>query len=132
MEGKTMNIISHFGYRIATLTFAVAATIATPLAAQDTLVKGRIIPKDQVEERVGFGDLDLREISDQKMLVSRVRQAARNVCDEVTKDDLWEEKYYSQCPRRSFKNAKPQIERAIANAQNGRSVAMNFVVSAGR
>jgi UrcA family protein len=132
VEGKIMNLISKFGLKITTLSFVAAATMAAPLAAQDTLVKGRFIPKDQVQERVGFGDLDLREISNQKVLVSRVRQAARNVCDEVLKDELQEEKFYSRCPQTSFKNAKPQITRAIANAQNGRSVAMNLVVSAGR
>ncbi len=127
-----MNLKSKFGLKIAALSFVAAATMAAPIAAQDTLVKGRIIPKDQVEERVGFGDLDLREISDQKMLVSRVWKAARNVCDEVYKGELWEDKFNSRCPHRSFRNAKPQITSAIANAQNGRSVAMNFVVSAGR
>ncbi len=127
-----MNLMSNFGFKIAAMSFVAAATIAAPLAAQDTLVKGRFIPKDQVEERVGFGDLDLREISNQKMLVSRVRQAARNVCDEAYRDELWEEKFNSRCPQRAFKNAKPQINKAIANAQSGRSVAMNLVISAGR
>jgi UrcA family protein len=132
MKGKIMTIISNFGCRIASLAFIVAATISAPLAAQDTLVEGKIIPKDRAEERVGFADLDLRDYSGQQVLISRVKQAARNVCRVVLRDETPEAKAYSVCPRTSFKNAKPQIEKAIANAQDGRSVAMNFVVSAGR
>jgi UrcA family protein len=130
MEGKIMNFLSSFSQKIATLSIVAVATIAAPLAAEDTLVTGRIAPKDQVEERVGYSDLDLRDAGHQKVLVSRVRQAARNVCDEVFKDESLETKFYSRCPQTSFANAKPQISRAIA--QNGERIAMNFVVSAGR
>jgi UrcA family protein len=105
MEGKTMTLISNFGYKIATFSFVAAATFAVPLAAEDTLVTGRIIPKDQVEQRVGYSDLNLREIGQQKVLISRVRQAARDVCDEVLKDEAWDIQFFSRCRQTSFANA---------------------------
>ena len=114
------------------LTLAMVTAIAAPLSAQDTVVEGKAQSRDYVEERVGFADLDLRDSGHQKMLVTRVRQASRNVCDIVYRNESMREKFYARCPQRSFRAAKPQIDIAIANALDGRKVAMNFAVSAGK
>jgi UrcA family protein len=129
-----MTINSNAGRKTVGLTIAFGLTFAmmTALNAQDTVVEGRSQSQDIVEERVGFADLDLRDSGHQQMLVSRVRQASRNVCNIVYEDRPMAEKFYARCPQRSFRAARPQIDVAIANALNGRKVAMNFVVSAGR
>lgn len=107
-------------------------TVATPLAAQDTIVEGTPQRSNYFEERVGFADLDLRNRDNQQILVSRVIQASGRVCDNVYRGVSPIVKFRERCVQRSYRYTKPQIDLAIANARNGRQVAMSFVVAAGR
>ena len=106
--------------------------ITTPLAAQDTIVEGSPRRSNDIQERVSYVDLDLRDQSNQQMLISRVRQASNRVCDIVLRGQSPMMKFNSRCPQRTYQEAKPQINLAIANAQNGKRVAISFVVAASR
>lgn len=123
---NSANLSIRFGLAVA----LVATT--TPLAAQDTIVEGLPQRINSIEERVAYGDLDLRNQNSQLMLISRVRQASDRVCDIVHQGEGPIVKFNSRCVQRTYKNAKPQIDLAIANARNGKQVAMSFVVAAGR
>ncbi|MEP7350866.1 MAG: UrcA family protein [Sphingorhabdus sp.] len=112
------------------VTLAIVAALTAPLAAQDTIVEGAAQRGDYAEERVGYADLDLRDRSNQQMLVSRVRQASNKVCDIVYRNVSPMVKFNERCTHRSYRDARPQIDLAIANAQEGRRVAMSFVVAA--
>ena len=104
----------------------------TPLAAQDTIVEGSPRRSNNVQERVSYVDLDLRNQSNQQMLMSRVRQASNRVCDIVLRGQSPIAKFTNRCPQRTYREAKPQINLAIANAQNGKRVAISFVIAASR
>lgn len=106
--------------------------ITAPLAAQDTIVEGSPRRSNDVQESVNYADLDLRNQSNQQMLISRVRQASNRVCDIVLRGESPMVKFTSHCPQRTYRDAKPQIDLAIANAQNGKRVAISFVVAASR
>jgi len=107
---------------------AMAMSIVTPLSAQDTVVEGKAHPSDIVEARVGYTDLDLRNEQSQLLLISRVRKAAGSICNIINHGDR-SIAQYSGCRRNIYLDAKPQIDSAIANAQNSSRVAINLVVS---
>lgn len=114
------------------VTMALAMSICTPLQAQDTVVKGNVQRSDIVQQSVAYADLNLREQQSQLMLFSRVRKAANRVCDIVYRGQHPLAKFESRCTQRTYSDAKPQVDLAIANAQNGKQVAMSFTVARSR
>ncbi len=108
---------------------AMAISIVMPLSAQDTVVEGKAQRSNTVEARVSYADLDLGNQQNQLLLVSRVRKAAVKLCDIVYHGYAPIEKFSSRCPQNTYRDAKPQIDLAIANAQNGSRVAINLVVA---
>ncbi len=103
--------------------FALAASITTPLFAQDTVVEGKAKRSDVVERRISYSDLDLTSSQNQLVLVSRVRKAASKVCDILYHGQSPMMKFETRCPQSVYREAKPQIDLAIANAGNGTRVA---------
>ncbi len=137
MEGNIMTLKQTVRYNAASFSIPLGITLAlvavtAPLAAQDTIVEGAPQRSNYVEEKVGFADLDLRNQSNQQMLISRVRQASDRVCDVIYRGESPIVKFNGRCVQRTYRDAKPQIDLAIANARNGRQVAISFVVAAGR
>lgn len=124
--------------KIATLSvktgaaIALALAIGTPVQAQDTVVEGKYQPSALIQERVAYADLNLREEPGQLILVSRVKKAAGRVCDIIYRGQHPIMKFESRCSYKTFRDAKPQIDTAIANAENGRHVAMTLVVGRSR
>lgn len=112
--------------------FIALVAFTAPLIAQDTVVEGASRRSNDVQQRVSYADLDLRNQSNQRMLITRVRQASNNVCDVVFRGESPIAKFTSRCPQRTYRDAKPQIDLAIANAQNGKRVAISLIVAAGR
>ena len=110
------------------LAAVVALTISTttPLFAQGTVVEGKAKRSDIVEERVSYSDLNLTNEQNQLVLISRVKKAANKVCDIIYRNEHPMIKFESQCPQKTFRNAKPQIDLAIAGAQNGTRVAIRL------
>lgn len=111
---------------------AFAILFGAPMQAQDTIVEGKFQRSDLVQERVAYADLNLREQPNQLILASRVRKAANRVCDVIYRGQHPIVKIESRCPQKTYKDAKPQIDLAIANALNGKHVALNFVVARSR
>ena len=70
-------------------------------------------------ERVPYGDLHLAAAADRKTLYSRVGSAVRNVCNF---DAVGIASDYRTCSGLSWKDARPQIDAAIAR---GDQVALN-------
>jgi UrcA family protein len=113
-------------------TMAMAVLIGTPLQAQDTIVEGNVQRGEVVQERVAYSDLNLSEQPNQIILISRVRKAAGRVCNILYRGENPRVKFESRCPQKTYTNAKPQIDLAIANAQNGKRVAMTVVIARSR
>ena len=124
---QTARLLIKFG-----ATMALAISTAIPLQAQDTVVEGKVQRSDVVERKVGYADLNLREQPNQLILISRVKKAAGEVCDILYRGEAPILKFHSRCPQTTYKNAKPQIDLAIANAQNGKRVAISLVVARSR
>lgn len=111
------------------ITLAITAT--APLFAQDTVVQGKVKRSDEVEQRVSYTDLDLENQSNQLILISRVKKAAGKVCDIIYQGQAPMMKFESGCTYEVYRNAKPQIDMAIANAGSGTRVAINLTAKRG-
>ena len=64
-------------------------------------------------ERVAYGDLNLAESADRKTLFGRVGGAVRNVCNF---DAVGIANDYRTCAGLAWKDARPQIDAALAKA----------------
>ncbi|MES2781860.1 MAG: UrcA family protein [Pseudomonadota bacterium] len=105
---------------------AVAMVTAPALLAQDTVVEGKAQRSDVVEQRVGYSDLDLTNHQNQLILVSRVKKAVNKVCDILYSGHSPLMKFESGCMQTVYRNTKPQIALAIANADSGTRVAIRI------
>lgn len=105
---------------------ALAITATTPLFAQGTVVEGKAKRSDVVEERVRYADLNLMNEQNQMILISRVKKAANKVCDIIYRGQHPILKFESRCPQKTFRDAQPQIDLAIAGAQTGTRVAIRL------
>lgn len=105
---------------------ALAISTTTPLFAQDTVVEGKAKRTNVVEERVHYSDLNLTQEKNQLVLISRVKKAANKVCDIIYRGQHPMMKFESGCPYKTYRDAKPQIDLAIAGAQNGTRVAIRI------
>ena len=130
LKGKIMTQIAFIGsatanrsLKIGTL-LALAVSITAPLFAQDTVVEGKAKRNDVVERRVHYSDLDLASPQNQDVLISRGRKAANQVCNVIYSGQSPMMKYESRCPQSVYREAKPQIDLAIANANSGTRVAI--------
>jgi UrcA family protein len=118
-------MLSHFARITAAVLSGVTASLlvgATTTQAQDrpVVVYGE---SQQVHiERVPYGDLNLAASADRKTLYGRVGSAVRNVCNF---DAIGIASDYRTCAGMSWKDARPQIEAALAKADqlaaNGQS-----------
>lgn len=111
------------------ITMAIAAT--TPLIAQDTVVEGKVKRSDVIERRVSYADLDLESQSNKLILISRVKKAAGKVCNIIHSGEPQMMILESGCTSEVYRNARPQIDLAIANAGSGRHVAINLTAKRG-
>ncbi|HET9399222.1 MAG TPA: UrcA family protein [Sphingomicrobium sp.] len=103
-----------------TASLLVGAT--TTQAAQESPVVVYGEPQRVQVEHVPYGDLNLAATADRKTLYSRVGSAVRNVCNfnavGIASD-------YRTCAGLAWKDARPQIDAALARADrlalNGQS-----------
>ena len=112
--------------RVARLTAAVLSgvtasllvTAATAQAAQDRPVVVYAEPQEGLRtQHVSYRDLDLASATDQKTLHKRVGKAVRKVCYEVDRPQPGVDPVFQACAEDSWDNARPQISRAIARAE---------------
>lgn len=97
-------------------TFVVFAATA-PASAQDRPITV-IATEERVPVRfVSFRDLDLAKSEDEKILVRRVRYAAKDVCvDSAPSYPLYSTLFLS-CRSNAWHGARPQIIRAVTRAR---------------
>ena len=119
-------MLSRFARISAAVLSGVTASLmigaATTQAAQETPVVVYGESQEFNTERVPYGDLNLAASADRKALYSRVGSAVRNVCNF---DALGIASDYRACSSLSWKDARPQIDAALARADrlaaNGQS-----------
>ena len=103
------------------VTASLLVTVATSAAAQERPVVVYAEPNYNIE-RVPYGDLNLSASMDRKALYGRVGDAVRNVCDFDATGVVSD---YRLCSAGAWKGARPQIDKAIAKAEqlalNGQS-----------
>lgn len=92
-----------------TASLLVGATTTQAAQGQPVVVYGETAPVNI--ERVPYGDLNLSATADRSTLYSRVGSAVRNVCNF---DSVGIASDYRVCAGLAWKDARPQIEEAIA------------------
>lgn len=128
-------MLSRFARISAAVLSGVTASLmvgaATTQAAQEPVV---VYGESQEfnTERVPYGDLDLAASADRKTLYSRVGSAVRNVCNF---DAVGIASDYRACASLSWKDARPQIDAALARADrlaaNGQSTIAAGAITVG-
>ncbi len=105
-----------------------AAVSSVPAVAQDALPSAGNEPV--YEQRVGFADLDLSQVRDQRTLKSRVRIAARKVCSKAGDIRNHGLSMEGSCVGDILRETKPQLIAAIDDARSGRQqLASSLVIS---
>jgi UrcA family protein len=97
---------------------AVALTGATLAAGTSASAQGI---EDSVKVR--YGDLDLSSTSGAARFERRLRNAAKEVCGEETRDLLINEAVHA-CQARAMANARSDLQVAIATKAGSRTVAL--------
>ena len=95
------------------VTASLLVGAATTQAAQDRPVVVYGEPQSVNVERVPYGDLKLSAAADRKVLFGRVGSAVRNVCNF---DSVGISSDYRTCSGLAWKDARPQIDAAIARS----------------
>lgn len=98
---------------ILAMALSGAAAQAQPPSRIDVIAERR--DPDQLERRVGYGDLDLIAASGQTTLVRRVRSAVGEVCSPLDGTNM--RTRMQECRSFAWHGAKPQMALAIQRAQ---------------
>lgn len=112
MSEKFTSLLAAFA-----VTFAVFAATA-PASARD-----RSVTVTATEERVpvrfvSYRDLNLVNGKDERILVRRVRYAAKDVCVETAPSEPFHSTMFLSCRAEAWQGARPQIERAVERAKD--------------
>lgn len=94
-----------------TASLLVGATTTQAAQNRPVVVYGEL--QQANIEHVAYGDLNLAASADRKTLFSRVGSAVRNVCNF---DAVGIASDYRTCARLAWKDARPQIDTALAKA----------------
>ena len=104
-----------------TLTLALSlAAIAMPAAAAES---------ENATAEVRIDDLDLTRTPERERLDTRIKIAARSVCHSGLRGAT-ERARQSACASSAIEKAGLQVERAIAQAQNGTQLALLMIGTA--
>lgn len=129
-------MLSRFArFTVAVLSGVTASLLvgATTTQAQDrpVVVYGETQPV--ATEHVPYGDLNLAASADRKTLYGRVGSAVRNVCNFDEKGIAAD---YRTCAGLAWKGARPQIDAALAKADqlalNGQSYVAGAITISSR
>ena len=93
---------------------ALLAAFSAPASAREVTVLAPP-PEDHLTERVSYADLDLATDPGIKTLTFRVRGAVKRVCAPLDQRVTFAE--HSECRSYAWNGARPQMERAVARAQ---------------
>lgn len=107
--------------KFTSLLAACAVTLAVFAATSPAAAKqGPIVvtaTQDIPVRLVSYRDLNLAKAEHEKMLVSRVRYAARDVCTESVRFDTAFGNGFTSCRTQALDGARPQIDRAVERAR---------------
>lgn len=95
------------------ITLALLVGIASAALAKDVTVVRERPSEDIPTQRVFYGDLNLASAAGERTLGTRVRGAVRQVCSWQT-----ETHPYINCQSFAWKDAKVQMDRAVARARD--------------
>ena len=109
--------------KLTSLFAASAITAAVFAATAPAGAKERPIVVTASEEAipvryVSYRDLNLARAQDQRLLVKRVRYAAKGVCADSIPGSLGYEAHFVACRSQALDGAQPQIDRAVARARD--------------
>jgi UrcA family protein len=94
------------------IAIALIVGMGAAATAKEVTVIKEVPPEEQVAaERVPYADLNLASAAGERTLVTRVRGAIRRVCGPHMDTHP-----YINCRGYAWRDAKPQIERAVARA----------------
>ncbi|MBL8650171.1 MAG: UrcA family protein [Sphingopyxis sp.] len=102
------------------LALSLGLTPAPAIAAPDS---------DTVSVQVRTADLDLTTARDQQRLEQRVTNAARRLCRAGGARGVAEMAAQAPCIEAALSSARPQADRAIAQANNGTRLALLMIRS---
>jgi UrcA family protein len=94
---------------------ALSAAPSSPASAKEVTVLRQLPDEDQLTQRVSYADLDLASASDVQRLTFRVRGAVSRVCAPLDQRGTFAK--HSDCTTYAWHGARPQMDRAIARAQ---------------
>lgn len=106
-----------------TLILALSLTIAATPAMAGPVIENTITT-------VRTNDLNLTHAADRERLDARLKSAANRICSTNMRG-VAEAELRAQCMSAALANAAPQVERAIALAQDGTQLAL-MTIRAGR
>ena len=109
--------------KITSLLAAFAVTFVTFAATSPASAKDRSVTVTATEGRVpvrfvSYRDLNLVNGKDERILVRRVRYAARDVCIESAPSEPFRSTMFLSCRAEAWQGARPQIDRAIERAKD--------------
>lgn len=109
--------------KFTSLLAACATTFVMFAATAPASAKDRAITVTATEERVpvrivSYRDLNLAKSEDERILVKRVRVAAKDVCIESVPSDAYYSTLSLRCRSNAWQGARPQIKRAVARARD--------------
>jgi UrcA family protein len=106
-------------YAVVAAGVVLAGAPAFAQTVDELTVTGRLGPDGaprSLSQAVSYGDLDLRLASDQAALKSRVRDAARGLCDRLGEGDAAYVPIVPSCRDAAYNDAISQVKIAIAEA----------------
>jgi UrcA family protein len=92
-----------------TIKFAIAAFAASAILAPASFAEGRA-GTEQAALRVAYGDLDTSTQAGGKTLLSRIKVAARKVCDEAVPRSPLNARFVIVCRRETVEETVRQLD----------------------
>jgi UrcA family protein len=106
-------------YAVVAAGVVLAGTPAFAQTVDELTVTGRLGPDGaprSLSQAVSYGDLDLRLASDQAALKSRVKDAARDLCDRLGESNTAYAPIVPSCRDAAYNDAISQVKMAVAEA----------------
>ena len=114
-------------YVLAAAGAVLAGAPALAQTVEELTVTGRMGPDGEpasLSRTVSYADLDLTMSADREVLKSRIRDTARDLCDELGENNTTYTPLVPSCRTSAYNSAMPQIRTAFAEAPSRRAYAM--------
>jgi UrcA family protein len=114
-------------YVLAAAGAVLAGAPALAQTVDELTVTGRLGPDGEpssLSRAVSYADLDLTSPADRDVLKARIRDTARDLCDELGENNPSYTPIAPSCRTAAFNDAQPQMRQAFAEAPARRAYAM--------